>query len=237
VNQPGADEPASARYLAAAATALARVTAQADRIQDIARAVAGALSSGHRVVTFGTGHSHLVAEDMYARAGGLAAVEAVLEPSLMLHEGPAKSSALERLPGYGAVLVGQAALGTGDVAIVISNSGRNAVPVEFAESARSRGCTVVAITSLEHSRSVRSRAPGGHLLMDVADLVIDNGAPPGDAVVSLPGQPTHTGAVSTVTGSAIVQAVTAEVAQLLLSEGRDPDLLTSNNVDAGADGS
>jgi uncharacterized phosphosugar-binding protein len=73
--------------------------------------------------------------------------------------------------------------------------------------------------------------------MDVADLVIDNGAPPGDAVVSLPGQPTRTGAVSTVTGSAIVQAVTAEVAQLLLSEGRDPGLLTSNNVDAGADGS
>lgn len=222
-------------YLNAAATALDRVTAQLDGIEQAARLVADALAGGRQVVGFGTGHSHLVAEDMYARAGGLRGVGAVLEPSLMLHEGSAKSSALEKLTGYGEVLVDLQGLGDGDVAIVISNSGRNAVPVEFAEAARGRGCTVVAITSVEHSQAVDSRAPSGRRLMDVADLVLDNGAPAGDAAIALAGITERVGAVSTITGCALVQAMTVEAANLMAERGLDPDVLVSNNADRPID--
>jgi uncharacterized phosphosugar-binding protein len=224
-------------YLDAASAALTRVTAQLDGIEQCARLVADALATDHQVVGFGTGHSHLVAEDMYARAGGLAGIGAVLEPSLMLHEGPAKSSALEKLEGYGDVLVEQQALGAGDVAIVISNSGRNAVPVEFAESASRRGCKVVAITSVEHSQSVGSRAPSGRRLMDVADLVLDNAAPAGDAAIAVPGVTERVGALSTITGCALVQAMTVQAAHLLAERGLDPEILDSNNVDRSTDAS
>ncbi|MGZ4484899.1 MAG: sugar isomerase domain-containing protein [Nocardioidaceae bacterium] len=157
--------------------------------------------------------------------------EAVLEPALMLHEGALKSSALERLPGYAPVLVAQSGVGAGYVVLVVSSSGRNAVPVEFAEAARDRGCTVLAVTSVAHSSAVPSRAPSGCRLFEVADLVLDNGAPAGDAAVPLSGRTERVGPVSTVGGSALVQAVMVGAAALLAARGTDPDVLTSNNVD------
>ncbi|MGH3496356.1 MAG: sugar isomerase domain-containing protein [Nocardioidaceae bacterium] len=199
----------------------------------VAELVADTLREGHRVVAFGTGHSHLIAEDLFMRAGGLRAVEAVLEPSLMLHEGAAKSSALEKLPGYAAILVGQAGVEAGDVVLVVSSSGRNAVPVEFAEESHRRGCTVVAITSVTHSGAVASCAPSGRRLMEVADLVLDNAVPAGDAAVDLPGRPERVGALSTLTGSALAQAVVAEAATRLCEQGVDPGVLVSYNVDPG----
>jgi uncharacterized phosphosugar-binding protein len=223
----------AAAYLEAATQAVASIAAQHEAIAAVGARVADAIVTGHRVLAFGTGHSHLVAEEVFARAGGLRQVEAVLEPSMMLHEGPAKSSALERLSGYAAVLVEQAGVGPGDVVLVVSSSGRNAVPVEFAEESRRRGATVVAITSLSHSAAVTSRAPSGAKLRDVADLVLDNAAPVGDATVPLPGRTERVGPVSTVTGVVLVQAVMAEAAHLLAARGEDPGVLVSSN--AGSD--
>jgi uncharacterized phosphosugar-binding protein len=224
----------AAGYLEAAADAVAAVAAQHDDIVRAGVLVADAFAGGHRVLAFGTGHSHLIAEEVYSRAGGLRAVEAVLEPSLMLHEGPAKSSALERMPGLAQVLVDQAAVSSGDVVIVASNSGRNAVPVEFAETCRARGATVLAITSRAHSEAYPSRVPSGHKLMDVADLVLDNAAPVGDAAVALPGRDERVGPVSTVTGAVLAQAVMAEAAHRLAEQGHDPGVLVSYNVDGAA---
>jgi uncharacterized phosphosugar-binding protein len=218
-------------YLEAAARAVASSAAQLETIAAAGARVADALVAGHRVLAFGTGHSHLIAEEVFARAGGLRRVEAVLEPSMMLHEGPAKSSALERLPGYAAVLVEQAGVGAGDLVLVVSSSGRNAVPVEFAEESHRRGATVVAVTSIRHSAAVPSRAPSGARLMEVADLVLDNAAPVGDATVPLPGRAERVGPVSTVTGALLVQAVMAEAAYLLAVRGEDPEVLVSFNVD------
>jgi uncharacterized phosphosugar-binding protein len=200
------------------------VVTQRAGIETAGSLVATALDGGRTLWVFGTGHSHLLAEELYERAGGLADVRAVLEPSLMLHEGASKSSALERLPGLAKVLLGQYPVEPGDVVIVASNSGRNAVPVEFAAGSRARGAKVVAITSLAHSASVPSRAPSGRRLCDVADVVIDNCGVPGDAALS--GDPPY-GATSTVTGALIVQAIACEAVSRMAA----PRILRSFNVD------
>ncbi|MGW1343359.1 sugar isomerase domain-containing protein [Kribbella sp. NPDC002412] len=178
---------------------------------------------------FGTGHSHLIAEELYGRAGGLADVRAVLEPGLMLHEGLLKSSLLERLPGLADVLLQTNDIGAGDVVLIASNSGRNAVPVEFAVGARAKGAKVIALTSLAHSTAVGSRAPGGQRLFEVADVVIDNCGEPGDALIEVEGSPEPTGATSTLVGALLAQALTVEIVTQLTTRGDSPNVLRSLN--------
>ncbi|MFI6680247.1 sugar isomerase domain-containing protein [Kribbella sp. NPDC050470] len=179
---------------------------------------------------FGTGHSHLIAEELYGRAGGLADVRAVLEPGLMLHEGLLKSSLLERLPGLADVLLQTNDIGAGDVVLIASNSGRNAVPVEFAVGARATGAKVIALTSLAHSTAVSSRAPGGQRLFEVADVVIDNCGEPGDALIAVEGSPERTGATSTLVGALLAQALTVEIVTQLTTRGKSPNVLRSLNA-------
>jgi uncharacterized phosphosugar-binding protein len=208
-------------------------TTQLDQIRAAGQAFADAARSGRDVWAFGTGHSHLIAEELYARAGGWAGVRAVLEPSLMLHEGVAKSSLMERLPGLAEVLLTVHPVAAGDVVLVVSNSGINAVPVEFAAGARARGATVVAITSLAHSATQQPRTSSGRRLHEEADIVIDNCGVPGDAIVEIPGSPASVGSTSTVIGALIVEAVVAEAADLFARDGVEPPILRSNNI-AGA---
>jgi len=225
----------AAAYLTQAARTIQSVVdTQEPAIRAAGEAVARALVEGHRLWTFGTGHSHLLAEEVYHRAGGLDGVRAVLEPSLMLHEGAGKSSTLERLPGLAAALLSQHDVGAGDVVLVASNSGRNSVPVEFAEECVARGAVVVAVTSLDHSRSVASRAPSGRRLFEVADIVVDNCGVPGDAVLDVPGVDQRVGPTSTMTGALIVQAIVCEAVSLMVELGHAPEVLRSANSDPSA---
>ncbi|GAA1113036.1 SIS domain-containing protein [Kribbella jejuensis] len=192
--------------------------------------VADALADGRTFWVFGTGHSHTLAEELYGRAGGLADVRAILEPGLMLHEGLQKSSLLERLPGLAEVLLEVNPLEAGDVLLIASNSGRNAVPVEFALGARERGVRVIALTSLAHSNATPSRAPNGQRLFETADVVIDNCGVPGDALITVPGTPDPTGATSTLVGALLLQALTVEVVTRLTDRGQPPKVLRSLNV-------
>ena len=203
---------------------------QLGAIQVAAGLVADALADGRTFWVFGTGHSHLLAEELYGRAGGLADVRAILEPGLMLHEGLQKSSLLERLPGLADVLLEINPLQTGDVVLIASNSGRNAVPVEFALGARERGVRVIALTSLAHSNAVTSRAPGGQRLFETADVVLDNCGVPGDALITIPGAPEPTGPTSTMIGALLLQALTVEVVARLTHRGQSPNVLRSLNV-------
>jgi uncharacterized phosphosugar-binding protein len=210
-------------------------TTQEQPIRAAGRAFAEAARAGRDVWAFGTGHSHLIAEEFYARAGGWAGVRAVLEPSLMLHEGVAKSSLMERLPGLAEVLLAVHPVAAGDVVVVVSNSGINAVPVEFAAGARARGATVVAITSLAHSATQQPRTPSGRKLHEEADIVIDNCGVPGDAIVPLAGSPAAVGATSTVIGAFIAEAIVAEAADLFARDGIEPPILRSNNISGAAE--
>ncbi|WP_329005120.1 SIS domain-containing protein [Kribbella sp. NBC_00709] len=203
---------------------------QLGAIRVAAGLVADALTGGKQFWVFGTGHSHTLAEELYGRAGGLADVRAILEPGLMLHEGLQKSSLLERLPGLAAVLLEVNQLESGDVVLIASNSGRNAVPVEFALGARERGAQVIALTSMAHSTSTSSRAPGGQRLFETADVVIDNCGVPGDALIDVDGSPERTGATSTMVGAMLVQALTVEIVTRLTARGETPNVLRSLNV-------
>jgi uncharacterized phosphosugar-binding protein len=223
-------------YMARTAELVEKVRAtQEQPIRAAGRAFAEAVLAGRDVWAFGTGHSHLIAEELYARAGGWAGVRAVLEPSLMLHEGVEKSSLMERLPGLAEVLLTVHPVAAGDLVVVVSNSGINAVPVEFAAGARARGATVVAITSLAHSATQQPRTPSGRKLHEEADIVIDNCGVPGDAIVPIADSPAAVGSTSTVIGALIVEAIVAEAADVFGRDGIEPPILRSNNIEGAAE--
>lgn len=194
-----------------------------------AELVCTALTGGGRFLAFGTGHSHLLVEELWGRAGGLTGVVAMLEPCLMLHEGLEKSSALERLDGLGTTLVDLHGVRAGDVVLVISNSGRNAVPVEVAIQAQARGARVIALTSLQHSRAVTPRGRSGRRLFEVADVVIDNCGVPGDAIIDH--QPHAVGPTSTIVGALLLEALVVEVVGRMQAAGTPVGTYLSLNVE------
>jgi uncharacterized phosphosugar-binding protein len=206
---------------------------QGDAIEAAGARLFRTLESGGLVHAFGTGHSHLLAEEIYSRAGGLLPVNVIQSAPLMLHEDAVASGDWERLTGVAAVLLEHAAIDhTRDTLIVISNSGRNAAPVEAAEWARARRVPIIALTSLAHSRAQPSLAPSGKKLYEVADIVLDNGGRPGDSLMELrPGL--RVAATSTVMGAFLLQSVVLSAVERCLAVGIHPPVLTSGNV-AGA---
>ncbi len=207
------------------------VETQMDGIQRAAQLVADAVAGGGIMYTFGTGHSHVIAEDVAYRAGGLAAVDAILEPSLTGHQQVPKSEYMERVEGMAEVILNYYEVTPKDVLVVISNSGRNAAPVEMAELARTRGVPVVAITSMAHSTGTASRVSSGKKLYQVADVVIDNGCPRGDCVLHIEGLRQPVGAGSGVAGLFILHSVVVQAIQNLVERGIDPPVFMSGNLD------
>jgi uncharacterized phosphosugar-binding protein len=220
------------RYFAELHRLLEKVEhSQMDRIVEAGKVIANAVVQGGTLHIFGTGHSHMLAEELYVRAGGLTCVNAILEPSLMLHKDPARATELERQEGLAAEILAKHEMQAGDVFVVASNSGRNPVPIEMALLARERGLVVIALTSLAHSQAVASRHSSGQRLFEVADIVLDNGGEVGDAVLEVEGLPTKACPTSTVVGAAILNAVVATAIEELLDMGVVPSVLVSSNVD------
>ncbi|MFS8201550.1 sugar isomerase domain-containing protein [Streptomyces sp. CWNU-52B] len=212
-------------------TALA--TAERPAIERAARALADSVAAGGVVHYFGSGHSQLVAVEPLQRAGGLAPVDVIADPALS-PVAPRHAGAAERVSGYAAAILRTADIRAGEVVVVVSNSGINPVPVEFALGARESGATVVAVTSRAHSLAAESRHTGGLRLLDVADIVIDTHGSPGDTVVPL-GE-LAVGALSTVLGAAVVNALTCRAAQLIAEQhGQEPPLIISQNTDRDAE--
>jgi uncharacterized phosphosugar-binding protein len=196
--------------------------------------MADAIEAGGLVRVFGTGHSRLLVEEVFFRAGGLAPVDAILEDGVSGYHDVAKSEFTERLEGYGELIVAHRRLAPPDLLIVVSQSGRNAVPIEVAQGGRERGVRTIGITSLAHAAAQPSRHSSGLHLHEVVDLAIDNGSPAGDCAVTLPnGVPA--GPLSTVLGAAIVQMLVIGAADELLARGIEPPVFRSGNVDGGRD--
>ena len=190
-----------------------------------AKAILAAARGEKRVYVFGTGHSHMLAEEVHYRAGGLAFTIPVLVGSAMLHEGAVISSVYERTEGLVRPVLERYAIQPGDVLVIASNSGVNAAPIEAADYGREIGATVIAITSVAYSSAI---ANGRRRLAEIADVVLDNGLPPGDAVLDLPGTDLKTGPVSTAIGVTVLNAIFAEVASELSKSGDAPIYLSAN---------
>lgn len=193
--------------------------------------LAGRVRDGGILHVFGTGHSHILAEELFARAGGPTFVNPILDETLMLHGGVGKSSRAERLSGYARVVLDDHDLRPEDALLVVSNSGRNAAPVEAALRGRELGLATLAITSFAHSRSFASRHSSGRRLLDVVDVAFDNAGEVGDAQLTLADGGERYGPTSTVVGAVLAHTLLCTVIERLAAMGQAPPLLRSANLD------
>ena len=206
------------------------VDSQRDKLALAQNWIADVLAQDGLVYVTGSGHSHMIAEEVFYRAGGAAPVQAILDPALMLHQGAHRSTVLERLEGYARIVLEDYPIGPKDVVLIASNSGRNAFPIEAALFAREKGAKTIAITSRDHAARVTSRHKSGRMLYEVADLVIDNRAPYGDVCLAIPHSDKRMGSTSTISGAFIVNAMMAEAVANLAQRGIDVDIYRSANA-------
>lgn len=209
------------------------ISDQLDAIEACSKAFAETLENNHNIFLFGTGHSHMLAEELFYRAGGLVNIHPVLETALMLHESASKSTEMERLEGYAQILFDSYSMQAGDLIVIISNSGRNGVCVDLAQLAKEKGLKVVALTNLNHSKSMASRHPSGKRLYEFADLVLDNKGCTGDASIYFEQIGRKAAPTSTSAGAAILNAVVVGCIETMLEDGFLPEVFSSSNVDGG----
>lgn len=221
-------------YFEATRAVIARIAAtQAEGIETAARHCADTIGRGGIVHLFGSGHSRMAVEEVWPRYGSFPGFHPIVELSLTFHNvvvganGQRQAMLLENTPGLAAAILRNFTLDPGDALIVFSTSGTNVVPVEMAMGAKAAGLYVIAVTAVEHCRWARPKEPPGRRLTDVADLVLDNAAPPGDAAVRVPGLVPPVGPVSTIGNTVLANALKCRVAELLTAAGQPPLVLTS----------
>ncbi|TKI67671.1 SIS domain-containing protein [Lysinibacillus mangiferihumi] len=208
---------------------------QMDAINEASRLIKEAVKHDRLIHIFGCGHSQMYAEEIFYRAGGLVAVNPILEPALSLRPEATKSTWFERLDGYAKKILDSEETKKGDVIIIASTSGRNSVPIEMALEAKKKGLIVIALTSSEFTNDVTSRHASGKKLIDIADVILDNCGVSGDAVIEVEGFATKFGPTSSVIGFMILQSVIAQSISCLLEEGVEPNVWVSSNLDKGDD--
>lgn len=226
-------------YLARCRELVAIVEGQGEAISRAADWFAETILAGRMVHLFGSGHSRILVEEMWPRYGSFPGFNPIVELSLSFHNlvvgpnGQRQAMFLENVGGLAERILRNFDLSPRDCALVASSSGCNLVPIEMAEQFRLRGIKVVAIISRAHSDASTSKRPDGRKLQDFADLVLDTGAPVGDAMVRVPNLETPVAPGSTVGGCMIINSIKAEVAARLTKAGQPPRVLTAGAV-AGA---
>ncbi len=225
--------PAQDRYYQLLRDMLDRAfTEQGEAIEQAAQKIADTVLSGGMLYTFGTGHGHLLALEVFYRAGGLVRVCPILDERLMLHLSASESSEWERKEGLAEELLRKYPVRAGDTVLITSNSGRNAVPVEMAVRCREKGAFVIALTNRNHSSAVTPRNALNLRLFEAADLVLDNMGVLGDACVAGPGG-RMAGPTSTAVGAALLQAIVCRAVEIAGERGGEIEYFASSNIDGG----
>ncbi|RAJ94038.1 putative phosphosugar-binding protein [Larkinella arboricola] len=212
------------------------VERQTAELQQAAQWFADTILAGRMVHVFGSGHSRIMVEEMWPRYGSFPGFNPIVELSLTFHNlvvganGQRQAMFLENVPGLAERILRNYDLSGQDSALVISSSGSNVVPIEMAEEFQKRGVKVVAIITREHAERSTSKRKDGLKLSDFADLVLDTGAPVGDAMVTVPNLETPVSPGSTVGGALIINSIKAELARLLTEAGQPPKVLTAGAV-------
>src|SRR6266851_8464197 len=229
------DLSAADQYFAAAMERLKRVyESQRAALDRAAEICTDAIAADGLVHLFGCGHSRMMCEEMTPRQGCFVGWHTIVELGLTYHNpivgpnGLRQSLHLEKTPGYAEQILRNFAFGPRDVMIVISTSGIREVIVEMAEGARRRGLSVIGVVSRAHCEQSPPAHPSGKKLLDVTDVILDNGAPVGDCLLELPGCRQRTGPFSTLGGAMILNVLRCEVAQRLLDRGIQPVFLPSH---------
>lgn len=210
---------------------------QLDAVDQAAKTIAEKVAAGGRIFAFGASHSSLPVQDIVYRAGGLMLINPLYGPGIeaLTTRPTTLGSQMEQMPGYGKVLLDNSPIEEGDVLIVVSVSGRNAVPVELAREARAKGVFVVGLTSGKYTDAVTSRVPDGTKLKDHADLLLDNQVDAGDAVLNLDGVPQKFTPASGVTSTAILHSLSAAIIENLIERGIEAPVFLAANLDGGAE--
>jgi uncharacterized phosphosugar-binding protein len=221
-------------YLAHCQQILTRVGEQETNIKTAASWFAETILNGRMVHVFGSGHSRIMVEEMWPRYGSFPGFNPIVELSLTFHNGVVGANGqrqamfLENVPGFADRILRNFALTPTDTALIISSSGTNIVPVEMAEGFQQKNIKVVALVTKEHLTASSSKRADGKKLTDFADLVLDTGAPAGDAMVHVPGLDTPVSPGSTVGGVLLINAIKAELARILTEAGQPPKVLTAS---------
>ena len=202
-----------------------------ENIKKAAKLIFEKMKDGKILHVFATGHSHMFAEELFYRAGGLIQVNPILNPFLMQHEGAVSSTKYERLEGVAKIIYEGLDVKEGEVFIVVSNSGINAVPIEMAKILKENKHPLIVLTSKDASKKLKSRVKDNSHLYEYADVLIDNHVPVGDGVIeSLYGP---IGSASSIIGSYIAQRLVLEIISLYEESGIAPSIYHSANVEGG----
>ena len=205
-----------------------------DNMEKAARIIAEANRTHHSIYAFGCNHAGLITLELFYRTGGMVTVNPVRAPGMMLEiSPPTMTSEMERMEGYGKIIFGNLSTREGDVIIIHSVSGRNAVTIDMAQAAKEKGLTVIVLTNMNTATTVTSRHSSGKMLHDFASVLIDNHGDRGDAAVKLQGFEQKVASSSTVVGAAILNAIIARACEILIEEGIKPPVFMSGNMEGG----
>ena len=197
---------------------------QSENVEKTAQAMASAIEKGGIIQAFGAGHSNAGALELTHRAGGFIPSKNIKEPA---------GGAYESVEGVGSSFMKKVDIRKEDIVFVISNSGRNPLPIEVALGAKQKGATVVAVTSLNASKKLKNRHSCGKNLYEIADIVLDNRIPEGDACLDVAGMDQKVCGMSTITTSVLLQACTYRAVEILVAKNIIPPVYMSQNVDGG----